>query len=88
MGTVRVVSFHSLERRLASALGEESVLFRRFAEALGAHDETLITALIDSLESQPVAVRKEVEGAFLAWLFDAEDASGLLDLPSASEARH
>ena len=88
MSTVRVVSFNSLRRRLATVLGDESPLFQRFDEALGASDEALITALIDSLDSHPAAVKKEVEGALLAWLFDAEDATGLLDLPPASEARH
>ena len=33
-------------------------------------------------------LRQNVQTALLDWLFDAEDASGLLDLPAATEALH
>lgn len=88
MSSVRVVSFNSLRRRLAVVLGADTPLFRQFTQALDADDATEISALMDSLDTHPAEIRRAVEGALLAWLFDNDDATGLLDLPPVSDARH
>lgn len=88
MSTVRIVSFNSLRRRLAAVLGSESSLFRRFSAALRSQNEVELLAVMASLDGYPDGVKRDVESTLLAWLFDADDASGLLDLPAVSEARH
>ena len=88
MSTVRVVSFNALRLRLGAALGVQSPLFRQFARALDSRDEGDLHEAIQALESCPDELRQNVQAVLFAWLFDPEDASGLLDLPAATEAMH
>ncbi|MCB1884586.1 MAG: hypothetical protein KDG89_11430 [Geminicoccaceae bacterium] len=87
MSSVRVVSTKALRERLREVLGGDSLLFQRFETALREHDDALVGTAMDSLRLYPEAVRREVQETLLAWLFD-DDASGLADLPAASEQRH
>ena len=88
MSTVRVVSFNALRLRLGAALGFKSPLFEQFARALESRDETDLQLAIQALEACPEPMRASVQNVLVDWLFDPEDASGLLDLPAATEARH
>jgi hypothetical protein len=88
MSTVRVVSFKALRVRLGAVLGVGSPLFVQFARALDSRDEADLHAAIEALDACPEGVRENVQSVLFDWLFDAEDASGLLDLPAATEARH
>jgi hypothetical protein len=88
MSTVRVVSFNALRLRLGAALGFQSPLFEQFARALDSRDEADLQRAIQALDACPEATRLSVQNVLFEWLFDPEDASGLLDLPAATEARH
>jgi hypothetical protein len=88
MSTVRVVSFNALRWRLGAALGFKSPLFEQFARALDSRDEADLQRAIQALDACPEALRLSVQNVLFEWLFDPEDASGLLDLPAATEARH
>lgn len=88
MSTVRVVSFKALKFRLRTVLGGGSPLFVQFSRALDSRDEADLCAAIEALDASPELLRQNVQTALLDWLFDAEDASGLLDLPAATEALH
>ncbi len=88
MSTVRVVSFNALRRRLGAALGATSPLFAQFARALDSRDSGDLEAAIEALEACPEPLRQRVQAVLVEWLFDAEDTSGLLDLPPATEAVH
>lgn len=88
MSTVRVVSFIGLRLRLSALLGDGSPLYAHFARALESRDEGDLKLAIDALEASPVAMREKVQNVLVEWLFDHEDASGLADLPAASQALH
>lgn len=88
MSSVRVVSFKVLRARLGAVLGIGSPLFAQFARALDRNDEAELHAAIEALDACPEAMRQSVQSVLFDWLFDAEDASGLLDLPAATEALH
>lgn len=88
MSTVRVVSFQALRVRLGATLGVGSPLFAQFARALDSREEADLHAAIEALDACPETMRQSVQSVLFDWLFDAEDASGLLDLPAATEARH
>ena len=88
MSTVRVVSFKALRVRLGSVLGVGSPIFVQFARALDSRDEAELHAAIEALDACPEVTRQSVQTALFDWLFDTDDASGLLDLPAATEARH
>jgi hypothetical protein len=88
MSTVRVVSFNALRQRLAAVLGVQSPLFEQFARALESRDEADLQQAIEALEACPDTLRESVQTVLVEWLFDAEDASGLLDLPAATAAVH
>ncbi len=88
MSTIRVVSFNALRLRLGAALGFHSPLFVQFARALDSRDEADLQQAIQALEACPEPMRASVQNVLVDWLFDPEDASGLLDLPAATEARH
>ena len=88
MSTVRVVSFNALRQRLAAVLGVQSPLFEQFARALESRDEADLQQAIEALEACPDTLRESVQTVLVEWLFDAEDASGLLHLPAANAAVH
>jgi hypothetical protein len=88
MSTVRVVSFKALRLRLGATLGFQSPLFEQFARALDSRDEDDLHRAIEALEACPEPMRASVQNVLVEWLFDPDDASGLLDLPAATEARH
>ena len=88
MSNIRVVSIRGLRRRLEELLGSDSPLFRSFDEAFATEDEDAMQMAMDCLGQYPEKVRKDVEAVLLNWLFDPEDASGLLDLPAASPSHH
>lgn len=88
MSTVRVVSFNALRLRLGAALGFQSPLFEQFARALDSRHEDDLQEAIQALDACPEALRQSVQTVLVEWLFDADDASGLLDLPAATEAVH
>lgn len=88
MSTVRVVSFNTLRRRLGLALGVQSPLYEQFARALDSRDEADLQAAIQALDTCPETLRQSVQTALVEWLFDPDDASGLLDLPAPTEALH
>jgi len=88
MSTVRVVSFNGLRARLGAVLGFQSPLFEQFARALDSRDADDLQIAIEALETCPEATRQGVQTALVQWLFDADDATGLLDLPTPSEACH
>jgi hypothetical protein len=83
MSNVRVVSFDSLLVRLKGVLGDDSLLYERFEVALKNRDDEMVGRAMDSLNLYPEDVRREVQDAMLAWLFDADDASGLADVETA-----
>lgn len=88
MSTVRVVSFNALRLRLGAALGFQSPLFEQFARALDSRDEDDLQVAIQALDACPEPLRQSVQTVLVEWLFDPDDASGLLDLPAATEAMH
>lgn len=88
MSTIRVVSFNGLRVRLGAVLGVHSPLFEQFARALDSRDAEDLQIAIEALESCSEAMRQGVQTALVEWLFDADDASGLLDLPSPTDACH
>lgn len=88
MSTVRVVSFNGLRVRLSAVLGDRSPLFEQFARALDSRDADDLQVAIEALESCSETLRQGVQTALVEWLFDADDATGLLDLPTPSEACH
>lgn len=88
MSTVRVVSFNALRLRLGSVLGDGSPLFAQFARALESRDEGDLQQAIDALEAAPALTRAKVQNVLVEWLFDHDDASGLADLPAASNLLH
>ena len=76
----RAVELGTLCRHLADALGEDALLYRRFARGLEGGDERALTEVMDSLALYPSAVRARVEEALLRWLFDGAQAAA--DAPS------
>lgn len=74
----RTVCLDTLRRHLADALGEDTLLYRRFARSLTDADERGLTDAMDSLVLYPPAVRARVEQALLRWLFDDADAGDAL----------
>lgn len=88
MSSVRVVSFNGLRARLGAVLGVRSPLFEQFARALDSRDAEDLQVAIEALETCPESLRQGVQTALVEWLFDADDSSGLLDLPTPSEACH
>ena len=74
----RTVCLDALRRYLADALGEDTLLYRRFARSLKDADERGLTDAMDSLALYPPAVRARVEQALLRWLFDDAEAGEAL----------
>ena len=74
----RTVCLDALRRHLADALGEDTLLYRRFARSLEAGDERGLTDAMDSLALYPPPVRARVEQALLRWLFDDSEAGEAL----------
>ena len=92
MSTVRGVSFNGLRARLGDfvLIWDPRVppIFEQFAKALDSRDAAVLQTAIEALETCPEPLRQDVQAAFVAWLFDDADASGLLDLPVPSAACH
>lgn len=70
MGSVRIIAIDRLRARLRTALGGDSLLFRRFDQALAARDPERVGAALDALALYPRELRQQVEDALLAWLLD------------------
>lgn len=85
MSSVRIVTMAGLRSRLASILGVDSLLFRRFDKALANRDEVAIQAAMSSLRLYPASIRRQVESALLDWLFDPETMPAQPDHPPASD---
>jgi len=68
--TPRIVGMDRLREHLRALLGGDSLVFRRFDRALRAGDPERVAAAIDALALYPGELRREVEEALFAWLFD------------------
>lgn len=75
MNELRLASLDDLRARLRAELGTDSLLFRRFDQALAMRDDERVADAMSSLEHYPPELRQRVHDIVLAWLFgDAEGA--------------
>ncbi len=81
MSEVRTVALEQLERELRRTLGADSLLYRQLALAIRRRDADAVDRAMTLLARYPAEVRRAVEDAVLAWLFDAR-----ADEPAADTA--